>query len=184
MTAVSTHDPVPPPTPGSPAPVSRALAFLAYGLLLLGFVTAGTTALIGLILAYALRDGAPPLTRTHYRFQIRLFWIEAALIVAALALFVSAFLDAGRSPPPPLHVPLSPHAQTIAYRPGAAFEPAEFEGLTYTFSARSLTWRTRALLEGYGAAVTAGFAIVWGLIAPLYGAMRLASGRPMGHSAS
>ncbi len=188
MTAVPTHDPVSPSTSEPPAPVSRAMAFVAYGLLLLGFLTAGTTAFIGLILAYALRDGAPPLIQTHHRFQIRLFWIEVALIAAAIALFVSAFLDAGRSPPPPVHVPLSPHAQTIAYRPGAAFgvtaQPADLEGFTYTFRSRSLVWRTRALLEGYGAAVLAGFALLWGLIAPLYGAMRLASGRPMGHSAT
>ncbi len=178
MTAVQ------PPAPASP--LARIVAFAGYGLLLLGFLTAGASAFIGLILAYANRDGAPPLVRSHYRFQIRIFWIEAAMIVAALALATSAFFDAGRSPPRPGRIPLSPHAQTIVYRPESAtvrLEPAQFHGFTYAYRSRSLVWRTRALLEGYGAAVLAVFAVLWGLIAPVWGALRLASGRPIGHSA-
>ena len=155
--------------PSAPSsPLSRILAFVAYGLLLMGFLTFGTAAFVGLVLAYARRDGAPPLVGSHHRFQIRIFWIETAMIVAAFALAVSAVFDAGRSPPRPDRVPLSPHAQTVAYRPIGTellLQPAQLHGFTYAYRSRSLVWRTRALLEGYGAVVLAVSAVLWGLLA-------------------
>ena len=35
----------------------------------------GITNIVGLIMAYVNRDGAPEWVQTHYRFQIRTFWI-------------------------------------------------------------------------------------------------------------
>jgi uncharacterized membrane protein len=35
----------------------------------------GVTAIIGLVMAYVNRVGAPEWVKTHYRFQIRTFWI-------------------------------------------------------------------------------------------------------------
>ena len=37
----------------------------------------GITAIVGLIIAYVNRDDAPGWLQTHYRFQIRTFWIGA-----------------------------------------------------------------------------------------------------------
>jgi uncharacterized membrane protein len=45
----------------------------------------GLTGIIALIMAYVLKDDAPQWLQTHYRFQIRTFWI--GLLYAAVGLF-------------------------------------------------------------------------------------------------
>lgn len=163
----------------------RGLAFAGYGLLLLALPSVGTSALLALILAYALRDGSAPLVASHHRFQIRIFWIGLLLLIVAAGLGTAALMDAVRPAPAPLRIPVSPHAQLIAY---AADQPAPRQAgvqvFSYGFGRRAFVWRTRALLEGYGAAVLLAFAVLWSLGAPLYGAVRLASGRAMGHRPS
>ncbi len=53
----------------------RSLPFIVYTLYLLGLtVVAGPLVLVGLVVAYANRDGAGPRMRSHYVFQIRTFW--------------------------------------------------------------------------------------------------------------
>ena len=49
------------------------LPAVVYALYLIGLVS-GLTILIGLVIAYANRDGAGPRTQSHYIFQIRTFW--------------------------------------------------------------------------------------------------------------
>jgi hypothetical protein len=174
------------------SPLSRGVAFLGYGLLFCGLPTLGTSALLGLVIAYAQRDGAGPLIGSHYRYQIRLFWIGIAMGAAALALAATAVVDAAHSPQAPLHVPVSPHATLVSWsadEPPLVDRPHLRTGLgddlpsfTYRFSTHALQWRTRALLEGYGAAVLGLFSVIWAFGAPLYGAARLASGRGMGQS--
>jgi hypothetical protein len=163
------------------------VAFLIYGLLFLAIPTLGSSAFVALILAYARRDGAAPLIRSHHRFQIRIFWIGLAMGAAAIALAFSAMMDAGPSLPPPMHIPRSPQAELVSYRveePGQAREErADLPAFRYHFNARALNWRTRSVLEGSASGLLFVFACLWGFIAPLYGAARLASGRPMGHSA-
>ncbi len=170
------------------SPLSRGLAFLGYGLLFLGLPTLGTSALLGLVLAYARRDGASPIVASHHRFQIRLFWIGVAMSAAALVLGVTAVADAGRAPVHPHRIPVSPHATLISW---PADEPPlvspadlgdDLPRFTYRFQSQALTWSTRALLEGYSAAVLGVFSVLWAFGAPLYGAARLASGRGMGQS--
>jgi uncharacterized membrane protein len=51
----------------------RTLPAVVYGLYLIGLCN-GLTVLIGLIIAYANRDGAGPRAQSHYIFQIRTFW--------------------------------------------------------------------------------------------------------------
>src|ERR1700761_9234177 len=84
-----------------PSLSGRGVAFLAYGLLLLAIPSFGSSAIVALILAYACRDGAPPVVQSHHRFQIRIFWIGLALGAAAIALAMAAVVEAGRSAPPP-----------------------------------------------------------------------------------
>jgi hypothetical protein len=164
------------------------MAYFVYGLLFLALPTLGSSAVVALILAYACRDGAAPLIKTHHRFQIRIFWIGLALGAAALALAFSAMMDSGPVlTPEPFHAPHSPHAQLVAYHPGdfapRREEQADLPAFSYHFTHRTLAWRTRSVLEASASGLLFVFACLWDLIAPLYGAARLASGRPIGHHA-
>lgn len=49
-------------------------AKLVYILYLVSLIV-GVTAIIGLVMAYVNRSGAPEWVKAHYRFQIRTFWI-------------------------------------------------------------------------------------------------------------
>jgi uncharacterized membrane protein len=55
-------------------PVSIDTAKIIYVLYLVGLAT-GLTLLIGVIMAYVNKDQAPEWLQSHYRFQIRTFWI-------------------------------------------------------------------------------------------------------------
>ena len=44
----------------------------------------GITAIVGLIIAYVNRDDAPAWLKTHYRFQIRTFWIGALYLFTCI----------------------------------------------------------------------------------------------------
>ncbi len=63
-----------PPMATQVAP-SRTTAIVVYVLYLLSFVTAGVTSIIGVVVAYVSRRDAPEPLASHYRFQIRTFWI-------------------------------------------------------------------------------------------------------------
>jgi uncharacterized membrane protein len=65
----------------------RTLPTVVYALYLLGLIN-GLTVLIGLIIAYANRDGAGPRAQSHYTFQIRTFWIAIAWWIIAAVLFM------------------------------------------------------------------------------------------------
>lgn len=51
------------------------MVVIVYWLYLAGFLTGGITSVIGVIMAYVSQGDAPPWLRTHYRFQIRPFWL-------------------------------------------------------------------------------------------------------------
>lgn len=87
---MSTVDPasIPPPPPRPPAVSDAQLALAVYVLYLAGFITM-ITALVGVIIAYAQADKADDMLRTHYRFQIRTFWIGLLyLVIGALSAIV------------------------------------------------------------------------------------------------
>ena len=54
-------------------------AKVIYILLIVGTIV-GLTGIIGLIMAYVMRGDAPPWLQTHYRFQIRTYWISVLYI--------------------------------------------------------------------------------------------------------
>ncbi len=58
-------------------------AYLIYILYLAGLVL-GITGLVGLVMAYINKDGAPEWVQSHYQFQIRTFWISVLLGVAGV----------------------------------------------------------------------------------------------------
>ena len=62
--------------------------------LYLASIIFGITGLIGLIMAYINKGDAPEWVQTHYRYQIRTFWIGLliAVIGAATAAFFIGFL--------------------------------------------------------------------------------------------
>jgi uncharacterized membrane protein len=63
------------------------LALAVYVLFGLGYFT-GITALIGVIIAHVMVDDADPVLRSHYRFQIRTFWIGLLFLVIGVVLSV------------------------------------------------------------------------------------------------
>jgi uncharacterized membrane protein len=82
----------PSPTPAPPSSVfsdERQMAIIIYILYLVGFATFHTATIVGLVLAYVNRDGAPEWLRSHYTLQIRTFWIGLLYFgVSFLCLFI------------------------------------------------------------------------------------------------
>ncbi len=62
------------PVAGSSDPAAGDTANIVYILYLVSLIT-GITAIVGLVIAYVNRGEAPDWLKTHYRFQIRTFWI-------------------------------------------------------------------------------------------------------------
>ena len=64
----------------------RTLPAVVYVLYLIGLLN-GLTVLIGLVIAYANRDGAGPRMQSHYVFQIRTFWTAIGWWIIGFVLF-------------------------------------------------------------------------------------------------
>ena len=77
------------PTPSPPAIVpNTSIALLVYILYFVGYFT-GITAIIGVIIAHIQVRTADPLLASHYRFQIRTFWIGLLyLVIGTILSFV------------------------------------------------------------------------------------------------
>ncbi len=75
------------PRPQPPALISGNIfgniPQLVYLLYLLGFVV-HPASLVGLVLAFVNRDGASPLERSHYDFQISTFWRGLIMVVVGI----------------------------------------------------------------------------------------------------
>ncbi len=63
----------------------NVLAIAVYVLYGVGYFT-GISALIGVIIAYMKVDDADPVLRSHYRFQIRTFWIGLLYLAIGIPL--------------------------------------------------------------------------------------------------
>jgi uncharacterized membrane protein len=66
----------------------RTLPVIIYVLYLLGFCTAGATALVGFIMALFLSGSGTPLQQSHYTFQLRTVFLSLIWIVLSSAVFV------------------------------------------------------------------------------------------------
>ena len=64
-------------------------ANLIYILYLLSLIF-GVTSLVGLVMAYINKGDAPEWVQSHYRFQIRTFWI--GLLLGVIGFFTAAFV--------------------------------------------------------------------------------------------
>jgi uncharacterized membrane protein len=60
-------------------------AVIIYALYLASFVI-GVTSIVGVIMAYMARDKAPAWLQSHYRFQIRTFWLFMLFAVISVLL--------------------------------------------------------------------------------------------------
>ena len=86
-----------PETTPQPIVPSTDIALIIYILYFLGYFT-GITAVIGVIMAHIQLETADPMLATHYRFQIRTFWIGLLYLVVGTVLsltiigFVFGFL--------------------------------------------------------------------------------------------
>ena len=85
----------PPGGPGLPQPLPPARddwALVVYILYLVALVL-GITSVVGVIAAYVKVDSADPVAASHYRFQIRTFWISVLYWVVGclLALILIGF---------------------------------------------------------------------------------------------
>jgi uncharacterized membrane protein len=65
----------------------RTLPAVVYALYLIGLLN-GLTILIGLVIAYANRDGAGPRAQSHYIFQIRTVWTAIGWWIVGLILLI------------------------------------------------------------------------------------------------
>lgn len=73
-------------TPSRSDDADRNLAMVGYGLLFFAIFFAGVPALIAAAIAYARRRNADAAVRSHFRFQIFIFWVGFALtLLAALS---------------------------------------------------------------------------------------------------
>lgn len=77
-----------PPRAGGSAPSDTA-AKVVY-VLYLGSLLVGVTSLIGALVAYVNAGDAPEPLRSHYRFQIRTFWIGLLYSIVAFLLALAA----------------------------------------------------------------------------------------------
>jgi uncharacterized membrane protein len=74
------------PTPRQPIVPNPQLALIVYILYLVGYLTGGVIWLIGVIIAHVQIGHADPVLASHYRFQIRTFWIGLAYMIAGFLL--------------------------------------------------------------------------------------------------
>ncbi|HEY9233637.1 MULTISPECIES: hypothetical protein [Phenylobacterium] len=150
---------------GRKAETARNVAYINYALLFAAVLFAGVPAVAAAVIAYAQRDEAPETLASHFAFQIRIFWVAFALAMAAAAAFLGVMIK-------------------IA---AAMFDVTRIEG----WNAPDIVQidLTRLTLDAplvFLLALTSLFAAIgglWLIFAPALGVMRLASGRPMGHSA-
>lgn len=147
-----------------PGETSRNLAMIGYGLLLASIFFAGAPALVAVVIAYSQRDEAPARIRSHFDFQIRVFWIAFVLILAAAACGLTAAVSA--------------LSELINFAAVGGLN--RLDSISVDLSHVSIDGRIIGLLV---AAVLLGFlSSVWLLAASAVGFIRLASERGIGQS--
>jgi uncharacterized membrane protein len=141
----------------------HVVALAGYVLLFISVFMFGVPALATMALAYAHKNDSHLLVRSHYRFQLRIFWTAVLFAVLAIGsavtaggLAVSKLIEFARA-----HLP----------GVGAAMDQAHVGSWSAQIAGLLLI-----------AAVTLGvLALIWTLVASLFGFLRLVSNRPIGH---
>lgn len=82
-----------PVTPGAPAAEAAGSKMpLVVYILYLSSIVLGITSIIGVIMAYVSKGDAPDWEQTHYRFQIRTFWIGLLFGAILMVMFMTMIL--------------------------------------------------------------------------------------------
>jgi len=120
-----------------PAISNKQLALIVYILYFVAYFT-GITALIGVIIAHVQVASADPLLATHYRFQIRTFWIGILYLVIG-AIEVAGNVAGGAIED---HQVICPrHGARFCLRTGQALTPPAYEPVR--------SYPTRVTADGY-----------------------------------
>jgi len=149
------------------AETDRNLAMLGYGLLFIAVCFAGVTALVAVIIAYVMRDGAGPATRDHFRFQIRIFWIALALTVASMGAGLAAAMLA--------------FGDLVRHGLLAEWDAWDFVG-DIDIDLSDLRIDPAVILLAVVSAVAGLLAGLWLICAPAVGFIRLATARAIGQT--
>ena len=146
--------------------VDRNLAMLGYALLFVSVLFAGMPGLIAVVIAYAQRDVADPAVRSHYNFQIRIFWVALVLtLIAALSALGAVAVGLGQL------IDIGIHQQWDAWD-------------TVSFQASDIQLDPAIVVLLGIAALSSLAAALWLMVAPIVGFIRLASRRGMGDRAA
>jgi uncharacterized membrane protein len=179
MTAVP---PTPAPAPPYKIDPDRGMltAFIGYGLLLISVCTGGLSGFIAMILAYDRKGQSGPVPRTHFAFQLRIFWVCFALSLTAGALWIGALFNLLLHPPLPRPM-IHPQPDTQMVRIAQAWlQPADVQTWSYHFEASPMALpHSMSLQMALGVAMMTG-AVLFSWIGPIFGMIRLAAGRPIG----
>lgn len=153
-------------TPPSKGDVETNLALLGYALLFFSIFFAGMPGLVAAIIAYAQRQATSPAVRSHYNFQIRIFWIAVILsAIAAVAAVAAAIISVG-------------HLFELGVQGGWD----AWDGISFSTSQMHVdpTVVTLLCITAFAALAT----VLWLLIAPLVGFIRLATQHSMSNRAA
>ncbi len=150
------HDPV-------LAGFDHVVALAGYVLLFVSVFMFGVPALATVALAYAHKNDSHLLVRSHYRFQLRVFWTAVLFGVLALGAAITAGGLAIGKLIDFVHAHL-PSADSVMDRANVGSWSGEIAGILLI------------------AAVTLGvLAVIWTLVASVFGFLRLLANRPIGH---
>lgn len=144
----------------------KGIALLSYGLLFISPFGVGLPAMASLALAFAHRMDSHPVTRSHYRYQGRVFWTAVALLVIGVGLVV---VGGGVEMTSVLGF-VQEHLTGVAlpsWAVGAYADQGERSS-----GDLMLTIGVIAVLV----------AVAWVMLAALWGAFKLVLGRPMGQT--
>jgi uncharacterized membrane protein len=141
----------------------HVVALAGYGLLFASVFMFGVPALASVALAYAHHGDAHLVARTHYRFQIRIFWTSVLL----LALALGAAVVAGG----------------VAIGKIIGFAQDHLPGISGMMAQAHVSSWSGAATGGLVAGSIGLFALaaLWTLFASVFGFLRLLSNRPIGH---
>lgn len=144
----------------------RNLAFVVYALMFVAPFVFGFTGLVGVIVAYVRRARAQAVTRTHYDFQIKVFWISVAIAVVGAIAFLFG-----------LGVVINDVFQAMTHHGEGwdAWNVAAFEESDFEFHASSIF----GIVTGM---VITAIGSLWMMGASLFGVVRLANGQAIGRS--
>jgi len=138
------------------------LAMIAYGLLFASIFFAGAPALIAVVIAYSQKRDASPRIRSHFDYQVRIFWVAFVLTLAAASCGLAGVICG--------------LGEMIDMASISRIE--HIESINIDLSHITIDGRVIALLVG--ACVLGFLSSVWLLGASAVGFIRLASERAMG----